>query len=187
MYCLCNLIYFSSFASLSSSSCFSFFFLLIFSIASCKPFSLIILFFSSSSSYCYFFKCLFCSFSFLLFSLASSIIDAVLYRSCCTFSFLSRLSCLFFSVSYSIYLFWNSILSLNSAIDISSRSPWPPASVGSNPLVLTIGIFSSSLICLISSYLFLCSCSSSSLLRLRASVISLFIWFLNSLFSWIIA
>jgi hypothetical protein len=142
-----------------------------------------ILFFSSSSSYYYFFWTLFCSLSFLLFSLASSIKDVVLYKSYYSFSFLSRLSYLFFSVSYSICLFWNSILSLSSAIDISSRSPWPPASVGSNPFVLTIGIFSSSLICLISSYLFLCSYSSSSLLRLRASEISLLIWFLNSLFS----
>lgn len=175
MYYLYNLIYFNSFANLSSSSYFSFFFLFIFSIASWSPFSLIILFFSSNSSYYYFFNILFCSLSAFLFSRASSIIDVVLYKSYYSFSFLSRLSYLFFSVSYSIYLFWNSILSLNSAIDISSSSPWPPASVGSNPLVLTIGIFSSSLIYLINSYLFLCSFSSSSLFLFSASDISLLI------------
>jgi hypothetical protein len=123
MYYLYNLISFNSFANLSSSSFLSFFFLFIFSYASIKPCSLICCFLSSSSSCYFFFSALLWSFSAFLLFLASSIFDAVERSSSASLSFLAMFYYLFNSVSCSSYLLLNSILSLSSAIDISSSSP----------------------------------------------------------------
>jgi hypothetical protein len=112
-------------------------------------------------------------FTSFLYCLASWILAAssISFLACSSLNL--RFSSLFCAVSYSYFILLNSSLSLSSAIDISSKSPIPLVSVGSKPLVLTIGILSSSLICLISSSFFLYSIASSSFFRYIASVSSL--------------
>ena len=94
-------------------------------------------------------------------------------RAAASCSFLVRFASLLNSTSCYYFLLLNSRRSRSSAIDISSMRPWPPASVGSKPLVLWIGIFSSSLIYLISSAFLASSAASSSWRFFKASCKSL--------------
>jgi len=162
-------------ANLSSSSFLSFFFLFIYLYASMTFLSLISFFISSNSSCLFFVSSRLYIFSAFRLFLASSILEAVYRRSSASLSFFYKLFYLFNSVSYSFFLLLNSNLSLSSDTDISSSRPNPPASVGSKPLVLIIGIFSSSLIYIINSCLFYCSYSSSSFFLFKSSDISLLI------------
>jgi hypothetical protein len=98
-------------------------------------------------------------------------------------SFSSKILFHFSSVSTYLLIFSYSSLSLSSASDISPRNPNPGVSVGSYPVVLTIGIFSSSLIYLISSSFLASSRASSSHFHCKASLISLLISSLIFLFS----
>ena len=103
-------------------------------------------------------------------------------------SFLYKLLYLLSSSSYFLSNLTWSNLSLNSARDISSNRPNPIVSVGSYPLVLLIGYFSNSLICLISSSLLIriysSSCFFNSNLRAISSLYSSAIYlFFSTTFS----
>ena len=90
---------------------------------------------------------------------------------CSGFAFVSlvRLFCLPRRLSLPLELYLLHLLPLDEIESLSQLSncrlfirPWPPASVGSNPLFRWISIFSSSRICLISSCFFASSATSSS-------------------------